>query len=81
MSDRHMLLRSAFRFPVQPRPTVDGWRYRRDLAAWVDEADPEVLMVTPPLGKPGEPPPPQPPKPVPMSKKADQETGEDMKGA
>jgi hypothetical protein len=38
-------------------------------------------MVARIAAKPGEEPRPKPPKPLPISKKADRETGEDMKGA
>jgi hypothetical protein len=88
----HVLLRLANRFPAREPDPVVGWLYNRDIGAWVDLADPSTLYAyeivnvgqTGPKPSPGTPkPPPQPvPKPrPPMSKKADLETGEDMKGA
>lgn len=89
MTREHAILRLANRFaptePVQP----PGWRYRRDIGAWVNASYPDTLMIEytqgntrpepqPPRPKP-QPPPSEPP--LPMSKKGDIETGEDMKGA
>jgi hypothetical protein len=86
---RHILLERAFKFPVE-RPTAGdlypGWCYDRRRGAWISVLNNE-LMVTeatnPPRPRPQpqprpEPPNPRPPRPV--SKKADAETGEDMKG-
>ena len=83
----HLLLARAVRFPISAPQDPDGWRYRREIGAWVSAGDPSVLMVgvthepgftpTKPGQSPNEPR-PQPPRPV--SKKMDQETGEDMKG-
>ena len=90
MSD-HLLIRLAHRFPVGPIQPITGWRYRRDIGAWVDSDAPEALFADgaafadasppkPPLPpQPSPQPPPPKPRP-PMSKKADIETGEDMKG-
>lgn len=87
MVKAHPLLREAHMFPAGAGSDVAGWRYRRDVGAWVDDADPDSLMVLQ-AAKPGGPPEPKPPaprpkppKPIPVSKKADSETGEDMKGA
>lgn len=81
MLKNHPLLGEAHRFPINPALVVVGWRYRRDLGAWVDDTAPDSLMVAHMAAKPGEEPSPKPPRPVPVSKKADRETGEDMKGA
>ncbi len=81
MSD-HVLIRLAHRFPVTPVEPIAGWRYRRDIGAWVDSDAPESLYAdgaalqdASPTGA-GPKPRPKPPP----SKKADLETGEDMKG-
>ncbi len=81
MLRKHPLLGEAHKFPTNPTSDVVGWRYRRDVGAWVDDNDPDSLMVDCMAAKPGEVPSPRPPKPMPVSKKADRETGEDMKGA
>lgn len=77
----HMLIGRSFRFRPAVEQPILGWIYRRDIGAWVDEKAQDQLMVavmtqpTPPQPEPR--PRPEPP----MSKKADLETGEDMKGA
>jgi len=74
----HLVLRRSFRFrPYQDGP-IKGWTYSRDLGAWVAEEEPHRLMVRL-MKNPGPNPQPQP-LPPPMSKKADMETGEDLKG-
>lgn len=87
--NEHVLLRLAHRFPVGPVQPITGWRYRRDIGAWVDRDAPDTLFAdgatfahpSPPKPPPKPQPSPPPPKPrPPMSKKADIETGEDMKG-
>jgi hypothetical protein len=71
----HLLIRQSFRFqPFQDRP-INGWAYSRELGAWVSQQPPHRLMVSV-MKNPG----PRPQPPPPMSKKADMETGEDMKG-
>ncbi len=85
MSD-HVLIRLAHRFPVTSVQPVTGWRYRRDIGAWVDSDAPDRLYAEGAAFANPAPPKPQPnpqprPKPrPPMSKKCDMETGEDMKG-
>lgn len=79
----HVLIERARRFPVKMNPDIAGWIYRRDIGAWVEEDFPDRLMVANEPPRPSPQPKPQPirqPKPRPMSKKADVETGEDMKG-
>jgi hypothetical protein len=84
----HILFRLAHRFPVATVQPIGGWRYRRDIGAWVDCDAPDslyvegVVLANPSQAKPKPKPQPQPrPKPrPPMSKKCDMETGEDMKG-
>lgn len=80
MLQDHLLLSRAHRFPPASPAVGNTWRYRRDVGAWVESERPDSLMVAPVAGKPGEKPRPRP-DPVPTSKKADHETGEDMKGA
>lgn len=87
---QHILIRFAHRFPVTTVQPISGWRYRRDIGAWVDSDASDSLYVDgmvsqnpqPPKPPPKPQPPPAPrPKPrPPMSKKCDMETGEDMKG-
>lgn len=86
--ESHVLLKLAARFGTT-EPVLDPyWYYDRGVGAWVVEADPDTLMVTPPKpdpkpspkSPPKSPPPPPPPRPRPRSKKEDVETGEDMKG-
>ena len=84
----HLLLARAHRFPLIPSTVGEGWQYRRELGAWVETAAPDSLMVSWTAGTIGKQPNPQPnpqprpqPRPMPTSKKADVETGEDMKGA
>ncbi len=88
MATDHLLIRLAHRFPPAAPMDVDGWAYRRDLGAWVSANAPEMLMVSEVVESLSKEPRPQPrpqprpePRPMPMSKKADHETGEDMKGA
>jgi hypothetical protein len=79
---QHVLLDRAHRFtPSYPKP-CPGWLYRRDIGAWVDADDPATLMIAIDAGanKPKPAPTPPKPRPTPQSKKADFETGEDMKG-
>ena len=91
----HILLKRAIRFEPGKQLNTEGWAYRKDIGAWVDADSPDVLMVTDeavvpygvresprPNGLGTRKPAPKPPrpKPRPMSKKADMETGEDMKG-
>lgn len=86
----HVMIRLAHRFPVPTVQPIAGWRYRRDIGAWVDGHAPDSLYVDgvisespqPPRPTPQpQPPPTPPPRPrPPMSKKCDMETGEDMKG-
>lgn len=64
---KHVLLRMSHRFPAEPEPQPDGWRYSRSLSAWIPEQGEDVGGETP--------------RPRPTSKKQDVETGEDMKGA
>jgi len=79
-----LLFALASRLPAGDPAEVDGWVYRRDIGAWVDADNRELLMVLaadpPPKPPPKPVPPPTRPKPRPMSKKFDHETGEDMKG-
>jgi hypothetical protein len=75
---QHVLLGLAARFPGGDPPDCAGWIYDRTVGAWVLEEDPSELMANPPRPRPGAPRPP--PRPGPVSKKHDQETGEDMKG-
>lgn len=71
---KHVLIQQASRFPVRAPEAIVGWRYRRDIGAWVDATSPACLMVDPA-------PPQSKPRPArPMTKKMDIETGEDMKG-
>ncbi len=75
MAQKHPLIRHAHFFPpVEPVMTA-GWVYRRDIGAWVESVQPDSLMVAP-QPKPNPTPRPAPP----TSKKADRETGEDLKG-
>jgi hypothetical protein len=67
-----LLIALAARLPSREPDFVKGWTYRRDIGAWVDADDTATLMVV--AAKPAKP------KPRPVSKKEDQETGEDMKG-
>lgn len=77
----HLLISRAFRFPASPAPKpVVGWIYRRDRGAWVDADDPDRPMADDRALNAEDPKPRPKPKPDPMSKKADMETGEDMKG-
>jgi len=96
----HLLIKRATTFDPRMRLRTDGWIYRKDIGAWVDADQPNILMATgepvceygsqipsrpdKPNSSPKQPPRPKPqppkPKPRPMSKKADIETGEDMKG-
>lgn len=76
---KHLLIDRSFKFDAkEPRP-IEGWVYRRDIGAWVDSGQPDHLMVDQPVNSPQRPSVPQP-RPTPQSKKADFETGEDMKG-
>ena len=70
MRRQHPLLQHAFRFRPEQVEPAPGCRYSREIGAWVAATDGELLVVPQP-GKP---------RPKPMSKKADVETGEDMKG-
>lgn len=89
MAREHPLLSESYRFSIDAEPIAAGWRYRRDVGAWVLDSAPDNLMVAqgpnpPRAAGPDRPRPPQdpnPPRPRPISKKADHETGEDMKGA
>lgn len=90
MIREHVLIRMANRFPARGPDPVVGWRYNRQIGAWVDLAEPSTLYAHEIVGQTGPKPPPGSPKPPPqpsprprppMSKKADLETGEDMKGA
>lgn len=78
-----LLLALAAKFPTREPPMEGGWIYRRDIGAWVDIENRDSLMVS--VSAQPKPPHPRPtpdrPKPSPQSKKADVETGEDMKGA
>lgn len=81
----HPLLRLAHRFPTD-EPRVDPyWQYRRDWGMWVESSNDERPMIgVKDQASPDQPRPqprPEPPRPIPTSKKADRETGEDMKGA
>lgn len=61
----HLLLQRSHRFPVTAEPQPVGWNYCRKTGVWV--ADPNgPIDATRPNN--------------PTSKKADHETGEDMKG-
>ncbi len=75
---QHVLLGLAARFPEAEPQSHPGWTYDRGIGAWVMDGFPTELMVQKP-GPSSPPPPPRPP--APQSKKADRETGEDMKGA
>jgi len=75
---QHLLLGLAARFPGGDPPVNLGWKYDRSIGAWVAEEDGSILMANPPKPQPSAPPKPRPSGP--MSKKADFETGEDMKG-
>lgn len=82
MISEHPLLAMSHRFPASDSPAVDpAWRYRRDWGVWVETAEPSSLMVSPAetsrLGETRT----RPHASAPVSKKADRETGEDMKGA
>lgn len=68
----HFAIEKSFRFPANDRQSFDGWHYRRDLGYW-------VANTLSNAGLESSDPKPDP-KPEPMSKKADLETGEDMKG-
>lgn len=78
----HILLERAFKFQYAEVGPLNGWQYRRDIGAWVDESNPDELMVDSDGVEDSERPRPVPPRPRPRptSKKADIETGEDMKG-
>ncbi len=71
----HVLIEEAIRFPVSDGEDFTGWRYRRDIGAWACANAPNQLLVSLDESAPSTP----RPKP-PMSKKADVETGEDLKG-
>lgn len=78
----HILVDRAFRFPATPPPDPVGCFYRRDIGVWVTSDDPSRPMVDPaPPRPPGDGDERPRPRPRPQSKKMDQETGEDMKGA
>jgi hypothetical protein len=86
---QHVLIRFAHRFPVIAVQPISGWRYRRDIGAWVDCDAPDSLYADGTVCQNPQPPKPapKPPRPTPrpkprppMSKKCDIETGEDMKG-
>lgn len=74
----------AFRFTPTREAPNDYWTYRRDIGLWVETAQRDHLMITSMVEpRPPQPRPPHPrpePERPPMSKKADMETGEDMKG-
>ena len=75
---RHILLERAFNFPIVRAPAdsqYPDWRYDRRVGAWVSATTGDLMVATNP--KPSSPP---TPRPRPVSKKADLETGEDMKG-
>jgi hypothetical protein len=78
----HILLERAFKFRYAETGPLNGWQYRRDIGAWVEEFNSDNLMVsTEGAQNPSQPRPvPPQPRPRPISKKADMETGEDMKG-
>ena len=61
----HILISRSHRFPLNAEPQFVGWIYSREVGVWTP--DPES-------GEGAS----RPERPV--SKKADQETGEDMKG-
>lgn len=42
----HLLLERAFFFPTERVLQTEGWAYRKDIGAWVDADEPEILMVT-----------------------------------
>jgi hypothetical protein len=76
---QHLLFGLAVRLPHRDPPIYPGWRYDRSAGIWVTEGS-SILMANPPKPRPSVPSPrPRPTGPV--SKKADMETGEDMKGA
>lgn len=84
---RHILFERAFTFPVGTAAAATqypDWRYDRNVGAWVSITDGELMVAEAtnpnPKPKPTPTPPPPSPRPRPMSKKADVETGEDMKG-
>ena len=67
----HFLLERAHVFPLPDAPLEPpGYVYDLRLGAWVRTVDgkPELLVQSPD------------PRPRPVTKKADQETGEDLKG-
>lgn len=74
MLDKHPAIQLAKRFDPARNDVHPYWTYRRDIGAWVAACEPAALMVSSISKK-------DPPHPVPTSKKADVETGEDMKGA
>lgn len=76
----HVVIRDAHRFSPAEFSIDAGWQYRRDIGAWVDALVPDSLMVLASAARPDGGP-VAAKKPRPVSKKADQETGEDMKGA
>ena len=80
----HVLIRLAHRFPATTVQPIAGWRYRRDIGAWVDCDAPDSLYAEGlVLANSSQPKPrhqPQPKPRPPITKKADMETGEDMKG-
>lgn len=63
----HVLLSRSHRFPAASDPEPVGWRYCRELGAWLPESGDGPSRTTE--------------LPRPTSKKQDIETGEDMKGA
>lgn len=77
----HLLISRAHRFarPPEPQDSPSAWKYDRSIGAWLLAGSNRKLMVRSLASQPNPPEEPPPPDP-PMSKKADLETGEDMKG-
>ena len=79
---RHILFERAFEFPIvtaSGEAQYPDWRYDRQVGAWVSSTSGDLMVAEAANPQPPRPtPPPRPPRPV--SKKADLETGEDMKG-
>lgn len=61
----HLLIQHSYRFTPDRELSVIGWKYDRVAGMWVADTDAAF---------------PEGEKPRPTSKKADRETGEDMKG-
>lgn len=75
----HILISRSHRFPIRGSQPDDNssWIYDRSIGAWRCRST-GLLMLEEATHAGTPAPPPRPPRPV--SKKADIETGEDMKG-